>query len=386
MNSPARRAAIRRLVLTDFRNYAHIELRLSGEPVVLWGANGAGKTNLLEAISLLSPGRGLRRAPFDDCACMTGEGAWAVASEVEGPLGAARLGTGRLATSDAGSGQRQCRLDGVMLNGPAAFTDHLRMAWLTPAQDRIFSGPAADRRRFLDALVATDNPRHGRIASAFTQAMRERNRLLAAPRPDPAWVGALETQMAETGVAIAAARTVAISRLQTLIADAASAFPPARVTLDGNLEADLEIAAAVDVEEAYRQRLNNERPRDAAAGRTLEGPHRSDMLVTHGHTGVAAEHCSTGEQKALLISIVLAQARLIASDFSGFAPVLLLDEIAAHLDSTRRHALFDELLALGCQAWLTGTDRNLFESLEERATFVNVDGGKLTGYAPANRA
>ncbi|MHA1523842.1 MAG: DNA replication/repair protein RecF [Alphaproteobacteria bacterium] len=383
MTGPPRRAALTRLALTDFRNYSHIDLALTGEPVVLWGANGAGKTNLLEAVSLLSPGRGLRRARLDDCACTHGEGGWAVASEVEGPLGTARLGTGRLAGEAATNGQRQCRLDGQMLSGPGRFTDHLRVAWLTPAQDRIFAGPATDRRRFLDALVASDHPQHGRPLAAFTQAMRERNRLLADHRPDPAWVSALEVQMAEAGVAVAAGRRAVIAKLQTRIDETVSAFPPAQTGLAGTLETHLDTAPAVEVEEAYRQRLRDERSRDAGAGRALEGPHRSDLLVTHGHTGVAAEQCSTGEQKALLISIVLAQARLIAGDFSGFTPVLLLDEIAAHLDAKRRNALFDELLALGAQAWLTGTDRSLFDGLEGHACFVNIEGGNLTKIEPA---
>ena len=386
MTGLIRRAAIRRLALTDFRNCAHIDLRLTGEPVVLWGANGAGKTNLLEAVSLLAPGRGLRRARFADCACSHGEGGWAVASEVEGPLGAARLGTGRLASQEAGSGQRQCRLDGQMLAGPGRFTDHLRVAWLTPAQDRIFSGPAADRRRFLDTLVASDHPQHGRILGAFTQAMRERNRLLAQDRPDPAWLTALEVQMADTGVAVAAGRRTALARLQSRISETSSAFPPAEVGLEGTLEAHLETTPAVEVEAGYRQRLQEARGRDAGAGRTLEGPHRSDLLVADARTGIAAERCSTGEQKALLICIVLAQARLIASDFSGFTPVLLLDEIAAHLDAQRRGALFDELLALGCQAWLTGTDRSLFAGLEGQACFVNIEGGKPVEIAPGNLA
>ena len=375
------RAAVLRLSLSDFRNYEALSHRFGPRSVVLFGANGAGKTNLLEALSMLGPGRGLRRAAFAELARAGGPGGWAVAAEAEGPAGSVRLGTGVLGgAAEAGeAAPRQCRVDGMSVRGPGAFADHLRITWLTPAQDRLFSGPAGDRRRFLDRLVATIDPAHGRQVLAFEQATKERNRLLETGG-DPAWLTAIEAQMAEAGVAVAAGRAEAAARLSELLAlrAGASAFPPAVVALDGELETRLGAAPAVEVEDDYRDMLRLGRPRDRAAGRALDGPQRSDLRVSHGGTGLAAGLCSTGEQKALLVSIVLAEARLIAADFGGFAPILLLDEIAAHLDAVRRAALFDEIAALGAQAWMTGTDRSLFAALEGRASFAEVEDGTLT--------
>lgn len=384
------RTAVTRLSILDFRNYETLDHRFGNRSVVLYGANGAGKTNLLEAISLLGPGRGLRRTVFTDLARNQGAGGWAVAAEAIGAQGPVRLGTGLVVAPGAPHGAaagdapvtlppRQCRIDGRNVKSAGAFADHLRITWLTPAQDRLFSGPAADRRRFLDRLVATIDPAHGRTVQAFEHAMRTRNRLLAEGQADPGWLSAIEAQMAEAGVAMAAGRAVAVARAAELLGAraGASAFPPAKVTLEGALEARLETVPAVDVEDEYRARLAAARAMDRAAGRTLEGPHRSDLAVVHGVTGIAAGRCSTGEQKALLIAIILAEARLIAADFGGFKPILLLDEIAAHLDARRRTALFGEIEALGAQAWLTGTDRVLFAELEDRAYFVSVEAGSL---------
>lgn len=384
--SGTQRVAVLRLSLSDFRNYASLNCRFGPRSVVLFGANGAGKTNLLEAISLFGPGRGLRRAAFAEIARAGGPGGWAVAAEAEGPAGAVRLGTGQIgaeAGTDLGAGgdagPRQCRIDGASVRSAGAFADHLRITWLTPAQDRLFTGPAGDRRRFLDRLVATMDPAHGRQVQGFEQAMKERNRLLDTGG-EAAWLTAIEAQMAAAGIAVAAGRAAAAGRLGDLLANraGASAFPPALVALEGDLEARLSEAPAVDVEDGYRATLRDARPRDRAAGRALNGPHRSDLEVSHGGTGHPAAHCSTGEQKALLISIILAEARLIAADFSGFAPILLLDEVAAHLDPTRREALFDELEALGAQAWMTGTERSLFAACEGRATFAEVSTGRIS--------
>lgn len=380
--APLRRAAVLRLSLTDFRNYAAVSQVFGERCVVLHGHNGSGKTNLLEAISLFSPGRGLRRAAFAELARADGPGGWAVAAEVDGAQGRVRIGTGQLpqaGAAEADAPPRQCRLDGASVRSPGAFAEHLRITWLTPAQDRLFTGPASDRRRFLDRLVATVDPGHHRALSALEQALRERNRLLTAGPGDTAWLSAIEAQLAAAAVAVAAGRVEACARLAVLLETRArsSEFPPARVAVDGEMETSLAETAAVEVEDRYRERLRNCRPRDQAAGRTLDGPHRSDLKVVHGRTGVAAGSCSTGEQKALLISMILAEARLIAADFGGVAPVILLDEVAAHLDAARRAALFEELIALGGQAWLTGTDRLLFEGLSDRALFVCVEAGRL---------
>lgn len=373
----ARRMALTRLTLTDFRNYARLLLRVDPMPVVLTGENGAGKTNLLEAISMLAPGRGLRRAPLAECARADGPGGWAVAAEVAGPGGSARLGTGM--TGDGAGAARQCRIDGAAVSGPGAFADHLRMVWLTPAMDRLFSGPAGDRRRFLDRLVSTIDREHARHAADYDRAMSERNRLLAAGPTQPAWLDALEARMAEAGVAIAAARLMAIGRLAAFVTsgNAAGGFPPAELALAGTLEEDLATLPAVDVEDRFRDTLRDERGRDRAAGRALDGPHRSDLLTRHGLTGVEAGRCSTGEQKALLISIVLAQARLATDMNGGTAPLLLLDEVTAHLDGARREDLFAALLALGAQAWMTGTDSALFAPLGADARFFTVYSGHV---------
>ncbi len=383
----AHRTAITRVSLTDFRNYEILDQRFGDRSVVLYGANGAGKTNLLEAISLLGPGRGLRRTVFTELARSRGPGGWAVAAEAVGATGPVRLGTGLVAAaSDPTTGPaapisstRQCRIDGHKVKSSGAFADHLRLTWLTPAQDRLFSGPATDRRRFLDRLVASIDPAHSRTVQAFEHAMKERNSQLAGGSGDTGWLSATETQMAEAGVAVAAGRAAAVARLADQIGDRAhaSAFPPALVTLEGTLEARLDTVPAVEVEDEYRMQLLSARAMDKAAGRALAGPHRSDLVVVHGVTGIAAKNCSTGEQKALLIALILAEARLIAADFGGFSPILLLDEIVAHLDARRRAALFGELEALGAQAWATGTDRMLFSELENRAVFICVQGGRL---------
>jgi len=382
-----RKTAITRLSLSDFRNYEILDQQFGDRSVVLYGANGAGKTNLLEAISLLGPGRGLRRTVFTDLARAPGDGGWAVAAEAVGAIGAVRLGTGLVAAatdaagqgSAPGSTQRQCRIDGHNVKSSGAFADHLRFTWATPAQDRLFTGPAADRRRFLDRLVAGIDPGHSRTVQTFEHAMKERNRQLASGVGDPGWLSATEAQMAEAGVAMAAGRAGAVTRLAGLLGDRAQAspFPPAKVALEGDLEARLKVVPAVEVEDEYRLQLQATRAMDRAAGRALAGPHRSDLAVVHGVTGIEANRCSTGEQKALLIAMILAEARLITANFGGFTPILLLDEIVAHLDARRRAALFGEIEALGAQAWLTGTDRMLFSELESRAVFVCVQGGRL---------
>ncbi|RUW70625.1 MULTISPECIES: DNA replication/repair protein RecF [unclassified Mesorhizobium] len=368
---------ISKLTLTNFRNYAALSIGLSPGAVVLSGDNGAGKTNLLEAISLLTPGRGLRRAPYADLAREGGDGGFALHARIEGPEGQAEIGTG-IAGGDSGESGRRVRINGAAARSSEDMLEWLRVVWLTPAMDGLFPGPAADRRRFLDRLVLAIDPGHGQRALDYEKAMRGRNRLLTEGSRDGSWFEAIETQMAETGVAIAAARAELARLLAAMIERLPSSgpFPQADISLDGDLENALGSAPAVDVEERFRRALADGRDRDRAAGRTLDGPHRSDLVVRHRPKAMPAELCSTGEQKALLVGIVVSHARL-TGEMSGMTPILLLDEIAAHLDAGRRAALFSILEELNCQAFMTGTDAALFSSLEGRAQFLTVDHGTV---------
>ncbi|MGX5849403.1 DNA replication/repair protein RecF [Mesorhizobium sp. PL10] len=369
---------INKLILTNFRNYAALSIDLSPGAVVFSGDNGAGKTNLLEAISLLTPGRGLRRAPYADVAREGGDGGFALHARLDGPEGQVEIGTGITGGDTAGEGGRKVRINGAPARSADAMLEWLRVVWLTPAMDGLFPGPAADRRRFLDRLVLAINPGHGQRALDYEKAMRGRNRLLTEGSRDGAWFEAIETQMAETGVAIAAARAELVRLLAAMIDRLPSSgpFPQADISLFGDLESDVATSPAVDVEERYRAALADGRERDRAAGRTLDGPHRSDLLVRHRPKAMPAELCSTGEQKALLVGMVLSHARL-TGEMSGMTPILLLDEIAAHLDAGRRAALFSILEDLNCQAFMTGTDAALFSSLRGRAQFLTVDHGTV---------
>ncbi|WP_421914571.1 DNA replication/repair protein RecF [Mesorhizobium sp.] len=368
---------ISKLTLTNFRNYAALSIDLSPGAVVFSGDNGAGKTNLLEAISFLTPGRGLRRAPYGDVAREGGDGGFALHARLDGPQGEAEIGTG-ISGGDAGEGGRRVRINGATARSAEDMLEWLRVVWLTPAMDGLFTGPAGDRRRFLDRLVLAIDPGHGQRALDYEKAMRGRNRLLAEGSRDGAWFDAIEMQMAETGVAIAAARAE-LARLLAAMIDRlpdAGPFPQADISLSGELEREVGTWPAVDVEERFRRALAGGRDRDRAAGRTLDGPHRSDLVVRHRPKAMPAELCSTGEQKALLVGIVLSHARL-TGEMSGMTPILLLDEIAAHLDSGRRAALFSILEELNCQAFMTGTDAALFSSLSGRAQFLTVDHGTV---------
>jgi DNA replication and repair protein RecF len=369
---------ISRLVLTDFRNHERLALGLDRRPVVLAGANGAGKTNVLEAVSLLAAGQGLRRAPYAELARRQGAGGWAVAATLETDQGRVEIGTGLdPARPEAARGGRIVRVNGETQTGSGVLAGLVEMAWLLPSMDGLFTGPAGDRRRFLDRLVLGFDAGHALRAGQFERAMRQRNRLLEDGVRDAARFGGLEHLMAETGVAIAAARTAMLAGILRVIEarrarEPNSAFPWATLRLDGVLEAELGDQSAVDVEDRYRERLAQGRECDRLAGRTLEGPHRSDLVVGHGPKAMPAEASSTGEQKALLIGLVLAHAELLAERHGGVAPVLLLDEIAAHLDERRRAALFAELLRLGSQAWLTGTDERAFAAIMNDAQFIPV--------------
>ncbi|PBC00539.1 DNA replication/repair protein RecF [Mesorhizobium sp. WSM3860] len=369
---------ISKLTLTNFRNYAGLSLELGPGAVVLSGDNGAGKTNLLEAVSLLTPGRGLRRAPYADVAREGGDGSFALHARIEGPEGQVEIGTGISSGDSAGEGGRRVRINGATAKSAEDMLEWLRVVWLTPAMDGLFPGPAADRRRFLDRLVLAIDPGHGQRALDYEKAMRGRNRLLTEGSRDSGWFDAIEMQMAETGVAIAAARAELVRLLAAMIdkLPGSGPFPQADISLAGELESEIAVTPAVDVEERFRAMLANGRERDRAAGRTLDGPHRSDLVVRHRPKSMPAELCSTGEQKALLVGIVLSHARL-TGEMSGLTPILLLDEIAAHLDSGRRAALFSILEELNCQAFMTGTDAALFSSLAGRAQFLTVDHGSV---------
>ncbi|MDP2411287.1 MAG: DNA replication/repair protein RecF [Pseudolabrys sp.] len=374
-------AFIRRLSLNNFRSYhaAQVTLDRAG-PVVLTGANGAGKTNLIEAISLLAPGRGLHRATMDELAFSEGDGGWAVSADIEGMLGLATLGTGiDPPVGEEQASARRCRIDRETVSSATAFADHLRVVWLTPAMDPLFNGPAAERRRFLDRLVLAVDAQHASRVSALERSLRSRNRLLETPHSDPHWLDAIEHETAEVAVAVAAARAETVNRLSGALAAArnvAPEFPVAEIALDGWMEKMLPTHRALDIEDRYRALLKENRGRDAAAGRTLDGPHRSDLLVTHAGKGVPAADASTGEQKALLIRLVLAHAGLI-KDMTGFAPMLLLDEVVAHLDPARRAALYDALTALEAQVWMTGADPAAFGDIVGRAQLLQVRGGSV---------
>ena len=369
---------ILRLTLTNFRNYHAASLEAGAKTVALVGPNGAGKTNLIEAISFLAPGRGLRRATLDEVAFSEGDGSWAVAAEIEGALGLATLGTGiDRPTPDGATTQRKCRIDREPAASAAAFADHVRVVWLTPAMDALFAGAPSERRRFLDRLVLAVDAEHGSRVNALERSLRSRNRLLEDPRPDAHWLDAVEHETAELAVAVAGLRMETARRLDGVLAGrGGSAFPSPEIALDGWMEQLIADRPAAEIEERYRAVLRDSRARDAAAGRTLDGPHLTDLKVVYADKGIAAADASTGEQKALLIGLVLAHARLI-TEMAGFAPILLLDEVVAHLDPGRRGALHGELRQLGSQVWMTGADPALFAEIDDTAAIVEVSAGML---------
>jgi DNA replication and repair protein RecF len=371
---------ILRLSLTHFRNYRAASLTARSDLVVLVGPNGAGKTNCIEAISFLAPGRGLRRATVEDVADNQGDGSWAVAAEVEGVGGLATLGTGIDAPAvDGTTSPRRARIDREPVSSAAAFGDHLRIVWLTPAMDGLFTGPASERRRFFDRLVLAIDKEHSGRVSALERSLRSRNRLLEDRNFDSHWCDAIERETAELAVAVAAQRGQTLQRLGTTLAarGATSAFPSARIVLDGWMETALLTESATSVEDRYRDILRKSRPLDAAAGRTLNGPHLTDLHVIYAPKNMPARDASTGEQKALLIGLILAHANLVA-EMTGIIPLLLLDEIVAHLDPNRRIALFNELASLGAQVWMTGADPAAFADVGASADIFEVDGGQIS--------
>lgn len=378
-NAP--RLAVSRVTLSDFRCYA--TLRIEPEPglVVLTGANGAGKTNLLEALSLLSPGRGLRSARLADISrredtrtAETGSAAprWSVAADFATPHGPLSVGVGWAGTNGE---RRAVRIDGEPARSQVALSNHVSMVWLTPAMDRLFVDSPASRRRFLDRLVFAFDPAHAGRLQAYDKARRERTRLLRDQLLDDTWLGALERNMAERAVAIAAARLDLVERLKRALDEETGTFPQPEIAARGKIEDLLETHPALEVEDRYLRALGQARVRDGKSG-TCDGVHRSDLFAKLSTNGPQAEQASTGEQKAILISLILAHGRMLARLW-GRVPVLLLDEIAAHLDAARRTALFEAIGELGAQAWMTGTDESLFAPLASRAQFYTVTKGRI---------
>lgn len=370
----AAKVVVQQLKLSNYRNYRTFSVNFSGKHVVFTGHNGAGKTNLLEAISLLSPGRGLRRSTYGDLICANADNnSFVVFAKLYSALfDEVDIGT----TCDNADGGRKVRINGTSTSADR-LTDYCRISWLIPAMDGLFTGSASDRRRFLDRMVLSIDPSHGRRVLDFEKVMRSRNRLLLDGNTNNGWFDALETQMAELATAIAAARIDVIRLLDGgKENDSHDVFPHPILVIEGLLEQALINQSAIDVEEHYRQKLHDGRPLDRAAGRTLEGPHRSDMKVFYAQKNMPAALCSTGEQKSLLMGLILAHAKITAQ-ISGMAPILLLDEMAAHLDEQRRVALFNILDALGGQSFMTGTDRQLFSALDDRAEFFEISDGAL---------
>ena len=388
--------AVTRLDLTEFRCFETLRLEVEAAPVVLTGANGAGKTNLLEAISLLAPGRGLRRARLAEVGRLGAARPWGVAARVRAPgretavgtalevplpgpprpeAEAARAGEDGDDGDDGGVQRRVVRIDGVA-EPQAALAGALSLSWLVPQMDRLFVDGAGGRRGFLDRLAYGFDAGHAKRAGAYERLLRQRARLLRDGVRDAAWLAALEQTMAEHAVAVGAARRDALARLESGLAMSLGAFPGVRLELEGWVERALEREPALAVEGALRERWAAARELDAAAGRTALGVHRTDLLAWHGTNGMPARQCSTGEQKALLVAIVLAHARVLAAH-QGYPPILLLDEVAAHLDRERRASLFEELLAMRAQAWLSGTDAAPFAALGGSARFLEIGDGRV---------
>lgn len=367
------------LSLNHFRNYATARIEVGPQPVVLAGHNGAGKTNILEAISLLMPGRGLRRAKIGelDNRLLDDGMPWAVAVTVQGKQGEVKIGTGRDADSPEDSDRRAVRIDGRPLRGQAELAEHVAMAWLTPQMEQLFHEGTSAGRKFLDRLVFSFDGAHATRVNAYEQSMRERNKILAMGRADPYWLDSLEKQMAEAAASIASTRLHTAEQIDYAIASSTLSFPKASLAVKGFVEDLLQSgASSLAAEEAFKQALKDNRRQDEAAGRTLIGTHRSELAVTHVAKRMRAESCSTGEQKAMMLSIILAQARAGAAN-CGVVPILLLDEVVAHLDATRRLELFEEICQIGAQTWMTGTDASLFAGLESKAQFFKVDEGRL---------
>lgn len=365
------------LTLQNFRCYEQARIvSIDTGLVVLCGPNGAGKTNILEAISLLSPGRGIRSVKAIDMQCYDAPNPWGISAKVVTGGGEVTLGTGLVPET----GRRIVRINGVDAKSQVALSDYISCLWLTPQMDRLFLEGAGGRRRFLDRLIFTFDAGHSGRVTRYENAMRQRSKLLQDETPDIKWLEALEAQMAETGIAISAARVDFTTRLQGFCDQGDKAeesfFPKARLMVKGTIEELLENTPAVEVEKLFAYQLHQSRTKDALVGGAATGPHKSDLSVTYAAKNIAAAHSSTGEQKALLIGLILSHGRMMAAE-RGAPPILLMDEIAAHLDEDRRHALFERLQNLGGQVWMTGTDPVLFDSITQKAQFFDVESAQI---------
>lgn len=363
------------LNLHNFRCYPQEGLQgLTHGLIVLYGPNGAGKTNVLEALSLLSPGKGLRKAAPMEIQCAQTPQPWAISAILDTQGIENRIGTGL----DPKTQKRTIRINGAPAKAQSSLTEYLACLWLTPQMDGIFLGASADRRRFLDRMVYAADPAHAGRVARYENIMRQRARLLQEGKHEPSWLDSLELQMAETGVAIAASRLEFTERLQQACLEFQTPhFPHAILSLRGTIEGLLTDSSALEVEEMFRYQLAQSRAVDMRTGGASTGPHKSDLYVRYAEKDMPANQCSTGEQKSLLIGIVLAHAALIRAQ-TGAPPVLLLDEVAAHLDENRRAALYDLLLNMGGQVWLTGTDRSLFDAVQGKARFFEVQNAHIS--------
>lgn len=374
------------LTLQNFRCYKSIRLEnLDSGLIVLCGPNGAGKTNILEAVSILSPGRGIRSAKAMDMQSHHHGAPWGVSSIISVDQGDVTIGTGLNPEND----RRTIRINGVTAKNQTALSDYLACLWLTPQMDRLFLDGASARRRFLDRLIFTFDAGHSGRVTRYENAMRQRSKLLQEEQAELSWLNSLEAQMAETGIAIAAARLDFASRLQNVCdktdSTEESYFPRVKMRVSGTIEELLQNSPAVEVEKMFTYQLEQSRPKDAIVGGAATGPHKSDLAVQYASKNMAADQCSTGEQKALLISIVLAHSRLMMAE-RGAPPILLLDEVAAHLDEDRRYALFERLQNLGGQVWMSGTDPVLFDSIKNSAQFFAIENAQIQAQKPQKAA
>lgn len=367
------------LKLHNFRCYDQAQLKeLRSGLIVLHGPNGAGKTNVLEALSILSPGRGLRSAKVTEIQSTTPDSTpWAVSATITNNYGSVQVGTGL----DPAKGKRLIRINGENARGQSALAEHLACIWLTPQMDRLFLESSRERRKFLDRMVFAFDPSHSGRVTRYENAMRQRSKILQEGKADPAWLDGLEKQMAETAIAIAAARLDFTQRLQQACnAQDHTHFPRATLKAKGTLEGLLQRTPALETEDIFKAQLNNSRGVDMLTGGAATGPHKSDLGVRYTEKNMPADQCSTGEQKALLIGMIIAHAQLINSE-RGAPPILLLDEVAAHLDEHRRSALYDILHDLKAQTWLTGTDHNLFTAIHNNAQFFEIKDSKVKAAA-----
>lgn len=364
---------LEKLLLSNFRNYQNLNLNLSESPIVITGPNGAGKTNILEAVSFLSPGKGIRSVKLEEADRIVSGVVhkWVVSAKISSSGESLQVGTGH--DNNGQSSKRVIKIEGEIIKSQAELAKVFSVMWLTPQMDGLFIAGNSDRRRFMDRLVYNFDAEHASRVYSYEYYVKERNRLLQE-KPDQNWLTVLESKIAEKAISIAVARVDAIEIIQRAVMDAPSVFPKAKIGVEGFVENLVVGKPALKAEEELRHALLLSRPNDMRTGRTSIGTHRSDFVVFHVDKNMPASSCSTGEQKALLLSIILAEARAKAM-WKNSVPVILLDEVISHLDEIRRHSLFEEIVAMGAQVFMTGTDREVFAELNGKAQFINIDGG-----------